>query len=124
MPNYLHRTTKQYQTSVSTITLPEPVGNYIQDPDLSAVAEEPIRYWTITGDVVSLKNQSEQDAVDAAILSAQRDDLANEIDSLETFMKGFAEVMLDQLNTLRDLHGLPAGSIAQLKTAVRNKLDN
>ena len=67
MPNYLHRTTKQYQTSVSTADLQEAVANYIQDPDVSAVAGFNTKYWTITGDVVTLMSQVERDAVDAAI---------------------------------------------------------
>lgn len=71
MPNYLHRTTKAYQVSVSTADLPEPVANYIQDPDVTVVAGFATKYWTITGDVVTLMTQGERDAVDAAIAAQQ-----------------------------------------------------
>ena len=71
MPNYVHRTNKQYLTSVSPASLPESEANYIQDPDMSAVVGEPSKYWTITGDVVSLKSAGEQAAVDVA-LDAQK----------------------------------------------------
>ena len=71
MPNYVHRTNKQYLVSVSPASLPEPEANYIQDPDLSAVAGEPSKYWTITGDIVTLKSPAEQAIVDAA-LDAQK----------------------------------------------------
>lgn len=71
MPSYLHRTTKQYQTSVGQSDLLEPIANYIEEPDMSAVAGEPSKYWTITGDDVTLKSSAEQAVVDAA-LDAQK----------------------------------------------------
>jgi hypothetical protein len=47
-----------------------PVGEWIINPDLSAVAGfEPI-YWTITGDTVSLQTPAERAATDAAVLAA------------------------------------------------------
>jgi len=71
MANLLHRTTKQYLVSTDPNGLPEPIANYIEEPDLSAVAGQPNKYWTITGDVVTLMSQAEQDAVDADIEAAK-----------------------------------------------------
>ena len=122
MANYLHRTTKQYLTSVSPASLQEPEANYIEQPDLSAVAGQPSKYWIITGDVVSLVDQATQDAIDAQEDSDRLDSIASKLDITQDIWKAFAEVMLDQLNTLRAFHGLPNASLAQLKTAVRNKL--
>ena len=122
MGHYVHRTTKQELKSVSPSSLAEPLANYISDPDLSAVAGEPSKYWTITGDVITLKSQPDQDIIDFADNEARLDNIADDIDQAQTYLKAFAEVMLDQLNTLRAEHALPAATLAQLKTAVRNKL--
>ena len=123
MPNFLHRTTKTYSTSVSYADLQEPLANYIEAPDLSAVVGEPTKYWIITGDVITLMSQPEQDAVDDAELVASRDALADEIDRNESYTRAFALVVLDEINALRSEHGLNARTPAQLKTALRNKMD-
>ena len=123
MPDFLHRTTKQYQKSVSYVDLLEPIANYIEMPDLSAVSGSPAKYWIITGDAVSLMTVGEMDAVDAAELSASRDALANEIDRNESYTRAFALLVLDELNALRAAHGFNARTPAQLKTALRNKMD-
>ena len=122
MANFLHRATKQYLQSADPNGLPEPLANYIEEPDLSAVAGQPTKYWTITGDVITLMNNGQRNAVDAALDTARLDSIADELDQTQTILKAFAEVMLDQLNTLRAEHGLNAATLAQLKTAVRNKL--
>src|SRR3990167_6362814 len=78
----LNRTTKQYLTSANTPDYP--TVDWIIEPDLSAVTGFDSRYWTITGDVVTLKSQAERDAVDAALLEAARDLLSTTIDGVET----------------------------------------
>ena len=122
MPNYVHRTTKAYLTSTSPASLPEAEVNYIEDPDLSAVTGFASIYWIITGDVVTLMDQAARDAVDAALLSANRDSTADVLDQVESLDRAFALVILDEINTLRALHSLADRSIAQLKTVLRNKL--
>ncbi len=136
MPNYLHRTTKQYLRSVSPASLPEPAANYIFMPDLSAVAGVPSQYWIITGDVVSEMSQGEKDAVDAANLSDARDSIiAGEIDNLESVTRQLAQMMVRELNILRqqintttaesgDLTNtaLADRTMAQVKTQMRNDL--
>ena len=123
MPAWLHRTTKQYLTSVSPASLTEPESNYIQEPDLLAVAGFPSQYWIITGDLVSLEDQAARDAIDVAALVSQRDAIADEIDRVESYSRAFALVILDEFNALRVNAGLSTRTVAQLKTAVRNKLD-
>lgn len=122
MPNYLHRTTKQYLKSVSPNSLAEPAANYIYMPDLSAVLGQPVKYWNITGDTVTLMSQSERDAVDAALSDASRDAIADQIDEVESVIRALALVLLDEVNLLRSQHGLNARTISQIKTAIRNKL--
>ena len=65
MSNVLNRTTKEYRTSVNTPDYPE--VTWIINPDLSAVQSVPVKYWKIVGDTVTEMNQSEKDAVDAAL---------------------------------------------------------
>lgn len=122
MGKWAHRTTKQVLDSVSPASLPEPLANYISEPDLSAVDGFASKYWIITGDVISLMDQAARDVVDAAEDSDRLDAIADELTQTRSILKAFAEVMLDQLNSLRAEHGLPAATLAQLRNAVRGKL--
>ena len=102
----------------------EPASNdeWIHAPDLSAVAGFPAKYWIVTGDGVTLMDAAQRDAVDASTREASRDDAVKEFDQQEALLRAVALVMLDQLNTLRALHGLPDATPAQLKSAIRAKL--
>lgn len=104
-----------------------PNGNveWIYNPDITAVDGHPHKYWVtpVVGTVAELASQAEQDAVDAAELVASRDALANEIDRNESYSRAFALLVLDELNALRAEHGLNARTPAQLKTALRSKMD-
>lgn len=123
MGNFLHRTTKQYLKSWSPNDLPEPLANYISEPDLSAVVGVPSRHWVITGDVVTEMSQGEKDAVDAQIVSDARDaNVQAEIDALESVMRQMAKLMISELNILRALHGLPDRTLAQVKAQLRSDL--
>lgn len=146
MPHWLHRTTKQYIKSVASADLPEAQANYIEYPDLSAVAGQPVKYWVITGDVVTLADQATRDAIDAQELSDRLDAIAAKLDLTQDFQRAFALALLDELNSHADkinailtaidnatnLAGLkaeiatiadyPQRTIAQMKTAVRGKL--
>lgn len=122
MALYIHRTTFQRLPSTSPASLPEPEANYVMDPDETAIAGQPSKYWILTGDVFTLMDQAARDAVDAAEETASLDAIADELDQTRSIMKAFAEVVLDEINTLRGKHGLAARTLAQLKTAVRGKL--
>ena len=95
MANYLHRTTKQYTTSVSPNDLQEPEVNYVVNPDLSAVEGFPSIYWIITGDVVTLMDQAARDTVDADIVIVPdiydaRSDIETEHVDIQQFLEDIA----------------------------------
>ena len=121
-------------------------AEWIYDPDLSAVAGEPSKYWIITNDVVTLMSQPLRDAVDAAEEVARLDSVADELDRTQSILKAFAEVLVDELNNRADANNAvlaaaasatslatfktamaaisdtPQRTLAQIKTAARNKL--
>lgn len=121
MASALHRTTKQYLPSVNTPDFP--TIDWIINPDLSAITGFASRYWTITGDVVTLMNQAARDAVDLALLTSGRDNItAAQVDNVESILRAFVLVTLDEVNILRAAAGLGARTTLQLRTAIRNKL--
>lgn len=117
----LHRTTLDFYPLVN----PEyfPASTYVLNPDMSPVAGVPKKYWKLTGDVLSVMSQAEKDAFDAAQLSTQRDNLADSIERAGTVWRAFAEVVLDEINILRANQSLPPRTLAQLRAAMRNKLN-
>ena len=131
---WVNRATAQVLTSTDATDMTNRFGStvdfstyasnaeWIYDPDLSAVAGEPTKYWIITGDVITLMDQAAQDVVDAAAETTQLDSISDELDQTRTILRAFAEVVLDQVNALRADHGRNALTLAQLKTAVRGKL--
>lgn len=120
MANVLNRTTKEYIESANTPDFP--VLNWIINPDLTQVAGFDSIYWVIADDTVSLMPQAERDVLDAAILDNQRNALVNRLDGVEDILRAFASVVVDEINTLRQQHSLPERTMAQVKTATRNKL--
>jgi len=122
MPNWLHKTTKQLLHSVCSGELPESKNNYIEEPDLSAVAGQPSKYWTVSGNQVRLMNDTGRAAVDSVELASNRENTLAELDQVEGVLRAFTLVLLDEINVLRAQHTLPPRTIAQLKSAVRTKL--
>lgn len=122
MANVLNRTTKQYLVSVNTPDYP--VGSWIHSPDLSAVVGFSERYWTITGDAVTLMSQAERDAVDAAYLTAARDAAAAQLQQTEDVLRAFMLAVLDELNLHAAKHNAildaidASGSLAEVKTNI------
>lgn len=147
MPDWLHRTDKRLLRSVAAADLPEPSANFIEQPNLSAVLGQPPKYWVIAGDVVSLADAATRAAIDTAELTAHRDRLADEMTALETYSRNFALIVLDEFNSvsstinsiltqissatsLADLRSRiqaitprPQRTAAQLKTALRNRMN-
>ncbi len=114
MGNYLHRTTKAFLRSFSPNELLEPLANYIEDPDLSAVAGVPSIYWIIIGDVISEMSQGEKDTLDAFLLSAARDaEIQAEIDGLESTMRQLAKMFVSELNVLRQQFNTTTAEVQQ-----------
>ena len=134
---WLNRTTKQ-TTELSPASMAERFpsdapftganGNaesnaaWIYLPDLSAVTGNPPKYWKISGDVVSLMTPLEQQAVDTQELSDQRDSITEQFDRVDDIIRAVALVVLDEINILRTRDGLTARTVAQMRTAIRNKL--
>ena len=123
MPLWIHRIDKELLPSVAEADLLEPVANYIEEPDLSAVVGQPTKYWNIVGDdVLLLEPQSARNAADDAERDAARDAAVASMDQLEDYTRAFALVVLDEFNVVRGLLGESPRTIAQLKAAVRGKL--
>lgn len=144
MAAVLNRTTRQYIPSANTPDYP--AADWIINPDLSAVVGFDARYWIITGDVVTLMDAAARAALDAANLTAARDAVAAELDRVESVMRAFALILVDELNAhsaavngvltainngsslasiktaVSAITPLPTRTAAQIKTAIRNKL--
>jgi soluble cytochrome b562 len=95
----------------------------IWQPDLSAVTGWPAKYWTLTGDVVSLLSQAQRDAVDAAELSDMRNAAVSQLQQQEDVLRAFMLIVLDEFNAhATKMNSLltaidNAASLAALKTA-------
>ena len=123
MPSWAHRTTFKVQHSVAEADLLEVPANYVENPDLSAVAGSPTRYSLLSGDTFSLMDPAGMSIADTAVLSANRDGVADAIDRAESYSRAFALIVLDEINVLRLNAGLVERTAGQLKTALRSKLD-
>ena len=131
--NWINRTTKAYLQHTSAWDMNSKYGRsdfnlfqsndeWIYEPDMSAVIDQPNKYWVIIGDSVHLMDPVARAVVDETELEAEMDALADELTRTRSLMKAFAEVVLEQINTLRAEHGLSQATLAQLKAAVRSKL--
>jgi len=102
------------------------IDHFWHDPDLSAVIDADPIYWKETGGVFSEMAQSEKDDKDLEIIAADlifdKSIAKRRIDD-ERVLRAFAEVVMDELNNLRAEHGLPARTLSQLVTAIKNKID-
>ena len=113
MGDYLHRITKVYRQSISPNDLPEPLANYIEDPDLSAVVGVPSMYWIVTGDVISEMSQVEKDAVDAQLLEDRYDSIIQDIDNLESILRALVKLIVSEINILRQQFNTTTAEIPQ-----------
>lgn len=106
----------------------------------------PARYRQWNGSSVVEADQATKDAIDAAILEASRDATADGLDAVESLERAYAQAALDEsnlhaqritaildaidsANNLADVKtavaaiaDVPTRTIAQMKTALRNKL--
>ena len=70
MASVLHRTTKEYLSSVNTPNYPE--SDWIINPDLTTVAGISPEYWKIAGNVVTEMSQTEKNTVDTASIVLEK----------------------------------------------------
>ena len=128
MADVVKRTTKQYLKSVNTPDYP--TVDWIINPDLSALAGVPTKYWTITGDVITEMTQGEKDAVDAAETAAQlavfKQQLKDEFDAQNDNTKALGLLMLDMYDLIKanTTNTMPDLTAAQLKTRFENIVDS
>lgn len=118
MATVLNRNTKVLRVSVHTPDYP--TLNWIHDPDLSAVAGQPPKYWKITGDTVSLMSAGEQATVNAAELESYHQQLEDFID--DTSPQGlYNRLLFKEINKLRVKNGDAEYTVAQFKSAMRQE---
>lgn len=153
MANVLHKTTTpaDYRQSVHTPDYPE--ADWYINPDISAVAAVPTRYWTVGTNPVTEMNQAAKDAVDAAIVAAvkasSKAEATASIDGNGGYhLRAIANLTIDEINSLRQwitsfkaataaatsltnlqtrvaaLPNTPNRTLTQAKTAYKNLLAN
>jgi hypothetical protein len=122
MADVVSRTGSPLQYLKSVHTPDFPIGQWIHNPDLSALTGVPVRYWKVSGDIVSEMGAGEKAAVDAAALQAERDNDKVPLDD-ERLIQALALTIMDEINILRAEHSLPDRTISQLKTAIKNRVD-
>ena len=124
MASVLNRTTKEFRTSANTPDFP--IADWIINPDLTAVVGQPIIYWVITGDVVSLASVGEQATIDAALaatkLTSEKDAAKSAID-VERVVRALVDMLPGEFNILRTLHSLPDRTAAQVNAALKANVD-
>ena len=97
MADVINRTTLELLKSQNTPDFP--VADWIINPDLSALAGVPTKYWKVVGDTVIEMTQTEKDAVDAAAAAAA---IAKAAQDNANF-----SAALTVRNTVRDAAALP-----------------
>ncbi len=126
MASVLNRTTKEFRASANTPDFP--VADWIINPDLTAVAGAPIKYWIIdppASDTVRLATVGEKLIIDNQIAAdqeqAEKDSAKTDTDRR---LLGFMQVMVDEINILRAAASIPpARDIDDYKNATRNNID-
>lgn len=86
----------------------------------------PMKYWKRSAGQVVEMTSGEKAAIDAyeAAQAAEALDNAKDITiSLDKLTKAFALVVLDEINVLRDEHGLSQRTVNQLRDAVKAKYE-
>jgi hypothetical protein len=98
---------------------------------------EPITNLKVDGGIVVVLDQTDLDAITAADAAAaaqasadyitntkaQAKVLLDEVHTQGRMQRAFAEVMIDEMNTLRALHSLPDRTLVQLRNAIDGKID-
>ena len=124
MADVVHRTTLEYLRSVNT---PEyPVIDWIINPNLSALAAVPQRYWKVSGDLVVEMTAGEKTAKDAADAAAivSSDQTVAKADCDLRAETAIVQTLVDEINVLRQwlasfkVEVAAASNLADLKTRV------
>jgi hypothetical protein len=105
--------------------------DFLVDPSLAAVAGVPQKYWKhVVGEILPY-TQAEKDTKDAAdaaaataALRASAEDYFAGTLSNSVTLRALADVIKDEINTLRAFHSLAPRTMAQLKTAILNRIQS
>lgn len=128
-PTVANRAT-QYLPSANT---PDYSGNAnaLINPDLSALVGVIVKHWKRSGSSVVEMSQAEKDAIAQAESDALEESIREGakakldgflVDSL--VLRAFADITKDEINILRAQHGLAPRTLTQLKTAIKNRIDD
>lgn len=112
--------------------------DYVVDPDLSSLDGVPVRDWKHEDGGIVEWTQAEKDArstaeaagkvTDAAAVLAQiRSEAAAGLDGFDReplLLRAFAAIVLDEINRLRDEHGLEHRTLAQLRAAISSRVES
>lgn len=128
--------------------LPVTTSFAIFKPDLITVVGQPIKYWKLNGDLVELMSAAEIQAVNDAEAIAKKDLSADGFDSAHPNVnRAVLEIIIDEFNrhsnrtnalldaidnavnlgslqtAVQGINNIPIRTLADLKAALRNKLD-
>ena len=103
------------------------------DKELEFSFDETIREFEIVGgnqatlDTALINYTADQVNIDATFLQSEIDEETQRVkdtfdDDERRLLRAFAEVVKDEINILRGQHGLAARTLAQLRTAIINKI--
>lgn len=86
----------------------------------------PSKYWKVVGDDIVEMETAEKQDVDDRLLAAKTavERLAAKEELQNRVFRAFATIVLQELNTLRDEHGLTPRTMQQLRAALENEVDN
>ena len=127
MSDVFNRTDGRYLKSVHTPDFD--VADWIINPDLTAVAGQPSRYWIIdppASDTIRLATAGEQTTIDQGIadarLATEKDGSKNNVD-VERVVRALVDLLPSEFNILRSLHSLPDRTPAQVNAALKANID-
>jgi hypothetical protein len=132
MCDVFHRTDGRYLRSVNTPEFDS--ADWIINPDVSAAAGQPVKYWTPLGttnpegfEEVGVVDAAAQTAIDDAIAAtnhaASQSGEKTRLD-VEKVLKAIVEGVVGEINLLRDEHSLANRTFTQIRTAIRTNIDN
>jgi hypothetical protein len=126
MADVLNTSTREMRASVNEAASPYNAAPWIvitrAQFDLWSIIPQRYRKWT--GSAVEEMTQPEKDAVDMALLEAQRDAIIQQLDQMEDILRAFAQLVMEQLNNHSTringvLDAIDSGAnIGAIKTAV------
>lgn len=92
---------------------------------------QPARYLIVEGGILREMTTEEKAIVDTEQAAAMEASVKNGAKQLATaddengrLLRALLDIMLDEINTLRALHSLPARTLSQLKTQLAGRIDS